>query len=327
MAKPTGCSRPASRRSRDSQHRNVLGAHAPEYLKHDFDPDRVAVLPPVDPLEHVSMRPLFRPVERGADIRLAFIGRIDRLKGCRHLVQRRCRLWREHSAGLVHLTVAGDGSGSCSGAGTAADALAGAEPRISVRFTGWLSRDACAALLDESGVLAYPVCWAGTARVRRNRGATSRSTRWPLTASAAFRSGSRTMSPAALAPGDSADQARTRRSHRALRRDGPNGTVACRSPRRRPRWNVTSRRSHPAPRGGLRFGAGPVGELRRNDRADAPHYDSLIAARHDQLRSRRLASRHVRVSADPGRCRRLHVRDGQFAGSTRARDARLVSGC
>jgi glycosyltransferase involved in cell wall biosynthesis len=132
-----------------------------EYVNHGFDAQRVRVLPPIDPLQTVSSSaPNLGHRRRdvpGDAVRLAFIGRVDRLKGCDRLIQT-LPLVAQTLARRVQLIVAGDGP-DLAHCRAVADRVAAAEPNVSVRFTGWMSRDGCAALLDETAVLVVPSLW------------------------------------------------------------------------------------------------------------------------------------------------------------------------
>jgi glycosyltransferase involved in cell wall biosynthesis len=127
-----------------------------EYLKHGCLPDRVHRLPPYIPAPAAMLVEARRSYARGEALRLLFAGRLDRLKGCRVLIEAVAVV----AAGLKHpvvLDVAGDGPyrGECE-ARARAIARAG-DARI--RFHGWLAAEARDRLLGAADVLVMPSLW------------------------------------------------------------------------------------------------------------------------------------------------------------------------
>lgn len=139
-----------------------------EYLRHGFSPDRVVQLPPIDPAARQPPR-LLNPIDAattgaarslgrdGDAVRLAFIGRIDYLKGVRVLLEA-LPLLRPRVARSIVLTVAGDGPDL--------DACRAIVRRhevrrmdIAVEFLGWTSREDCVRLVDQSDVVVVPSLW------------------------------------------------------------------------------------------------------------------------------------------------------------------------
>jgi glycosyltransferase involved in cell wall biosynthesis len=134
-----------------------------EYLNHGFEAARVHHLPPVDTMRarlmsadgsDTASRHLSG--ERADRVRLAFIGRLDRLKGCAMLLDAlpgvRTALGRR-----VTLTVAGDGPdlARCQDKARIIEGVAD----VGVTFIGWSSAERCEELLDASDVLVVPSLW------------------------------------------------------------------------------------------------------------------------------------------------------------------------
>lgn len=90
--------------------------------------------------------------------RLAFIGRLERLKGARVLLEA-LALLRAQVAHPLRLTVAGDGPDLASCREDAAR-LSAAHPNVRIDFVGWISQVACgAALVTSSDVVVMPSLW------------------------------------------------------------------------------------------------------------------------------------------------------------------------
>jgi glycosyltransferase involved in cell wall biosynthesis len=131
-----------------------------EYLRHGFADAVVRTAPFVVraraamPSHVLSSSPAGTPTSA---IRIAFVSRLEPLKGGSILL-RALPLVLERTGRDVELTVVGDGTERDALQRTAV-AMQARHPRISVRFTGWLSSadvDACYASAD---VLAIPSLW------------------------------------------------------------------------------------------------------------------------------------------------------------------------
>ena len=131
-----------------------------EYLNHGFDQRRVTRLPAVDPMERVPLSHRTNenaPAGHTSVTRIAFVGRIDRLKGLDLLVQA-LPLIRKAVSGRLMLTVAGDGPdlARCQQlAATIGPQLVETE----ILFLGWASPEQCQAVLETTDVLAVPSVW------------------------------------------------------------------------------------------------------------------------------------------------------------------------
>lgn len=131
-----------------------------EYLKHGFDASDVVRLPPVDPMHAAGdVKPL--PLVRGdadRDVsRLAFIGRIDLLKGCGVLLQALAEV-RATTGRRIVLTVAGDGP-DLPRCRELAKQIVSASAGIEVVFLGWAAATECTRILATSDVLVMPSLW------------------------------------------------------------------------------------------------------------------------------------------------------------------------
>jgi glycosyltransferase involved in cell wall biosynthesis len=133
-----------------------------EYVKHGFAPERVAKLPPVDPmwdrpaLDRGSAPIAILPVTTRTH-RITFIGRMDPLKGCGTLLDALPML-RAALDGRILVTVAGDGA-DMDHCRVRAREMTERLDSIEVIFLGWVPPDRCSALLDASDVLAMPSLW------------------------------------------------------------------------------------------------------------------------------------------------------------------------
>jgi glycosyltransferase involved in cell wall biosynthesis len=133
----------------------VLSSHMhDEYRRHGVDPARIAIVPfgPAAPAAAATTA-----TSRSAEVHLAFLGRLEHLKGPDLLVDAletvRGRLGRP-----VTLTVIGDGSDRAS-LERRASAVRAAEPAIRVTFTGWLSPVERDEHLRRADALVVPSVW------------------------------------------------------------------------------------------------------------------------------------------------------------------------
>jgi glycosyltransferase involved in cell wall biosynthesis len=132
-----------------------------EYLKHGFQGARVHSVPAIDPLAAISGAakpiPLRQPARDPAAARLAFVGRVDRLKGCMMVLDALTSV-RAAIAGRIRLTVAGDGPElpRCREYGKR---ILERLPDTEIVFLGWSSPEQCADVLDASDVLVVPSLW------------------------------------------------------------------------------------------------------------------------------------------------------------------------
>lgn len=127
-----------------------------EYMRHGFQPDRVVRLPPVYPGLTNSVTTTPRSYAAN-ELRLCFVGRVERLKGV-HVLIEALRELSSRVEGRVLLTVAGQGTDLDLCRSLAADVMA-ARPTVRVEFTGWLPKESCSALVDQSDVLVMPSLW------------------------------------------------------------------------------------------------------------------------------------------------------------------------
>ena len=136
-----------------------------EYLKHGFSEERVHCLPPVDAM-HPGHPP--GPLPKGAqpivDVtaglpprRLTFIGRLDRLKGCRLLIGALPAIQSRLKGPLV-LTIAGDGT-DLERCRETARRIMSSTTGIDIVFLGWVSHARCEELLASTDVLVAPSLW------------------------------------------------------------------------------------------------------------------------------------------------------------------------
>jgi glycosyltransferase involved in cell wall biosynthesis len=127
-----------------------------EYLKHGCPPDRVHRLPPYVPAPDTAGFDAPSPSHRPDEIRLAFVGRLDRLKGCRVLIEA-LPLAAAHVGRRIVLDVAGDGPDrqACESRGTAIARAGSAR----VHFHGWRTARDRDRLLATADVVAVPSLW------------------------------------------------------------------------------------------------------------------------------------------------------------------------
>jgi glycosyltransferase involved in cell wall biosynthesis len=136
-----------------------------EYLKHGFSEERVHCLPPVDAM-HRGHAPSPRPAGTlpVVDVtgglpprRLTFIGRVDRLKGCRLLIGALPAI-QSRLNGPVVLTIAGDGQ-DLEGCRETARRIMSETTGVEISFLGWVSHARCEELLASTDVLVVPSLW------------------------------------------------------------------------------------------------------------------------------------------------------------------------
>lgn len=125
-----------------------------EYLRHGLPSDRVQTLPRYSPRPVAPARPA-RPPTAG-QLSLLFVGRIDRLKGCRLLIEALAGV-AEATGRSVHLVVAGDGPDRSVCEDAAARASEGGHVRVT--FRGWVDPAERSALLTEADVAVMPSLW------------------------------------------------------------------------------------------------------------------------------------------------------------------------
>jgi len=132
-----------------------------EYLRHDFPPERVAVLPFAclrdannwpDPLAPAGARDW-----EGGPARILFAGRLESIKGGAELIDAVAQWIRRHGRPAV-LTIAGDGEQRELWRSLARDAT-GAQAGLLVNFPGWLDGETLALAYQENHVFAMPSLW------------------------------------------------------------------------------------------------------------------------------------------------------------------------
>jgi glycosyltransferase involved in cell wall biosynthesis len=133
----------------------TLSAHMRrEYLRHGLDAERVHHLPQYVPsLEPGAVGQTTRHPE-GA-VRLVFLGRLDRLKGCAVAIESLPQVERRLER-PVTLTIAGDGPDRARCEQRAAEA---SSDRIRVEFRGWVAPQEAASLLTSADALVFPSLW------------------------------------------------------------------------------------------------------------------------------------------------------------------------
>lgn len=129
-----------------------------EYINHGLGAARVFnVKDAADDAHAVAATASAVPAAHDEAWELIFAGRMDQLKGGRELILALpgvvSRLGRD-----VHLTFAGDGPLRQDWE-TLAEVVCRADPRIQVRFTGWLPRENVDALFAQSHLLVLPSLW------------------------------------------------------------------------------------------------------------------------------------------------------------------------
>lgn len=134
-----------------------------EFLRHGLPGHQVHVLPAVDPMTGVGeetvpqLRILDQTPDEASVSRLAYLGRIDVLKGC-HMLLRALGTVARKLPGRIVLTVAGDGP-DLSRCREAARELTAQTEKVEVHFVGWVSPERCRMLLGESDLLVVPSLW------------------------------------------------------------------------------------------------------------------------------------------------------------------------
>lgn len=131
-----------------------------EYLTHGLEPHRVTQLPPIYPslLENAGGG----SAPASPELRICFIGRIERLKGLKLLIEA-LPLVATSVGRPVRLVVAGDGpdAESCRAmaARIGASSVERGAPGVSVEFLGWMPQARCVDVTLASDVLAMPSLW------------------------------------------------------------------------------------------------------------------------------------------------------------------------
>ncbi|HKI93997.1 MAG TPA: glycosyltransferase family 4 protein [Gemmatimonadales bacterium] len=125
-----------------------------EYLRHGFPDDRVVCAPLPAPVTKPSRA---HHVHDALPSRILWVGRVDRIKGGRLLIEALPAVTRALSRRIV-MTFAGDGPDRAVWERLATRAHA-QEPRLTCAFPGWQSDDALAALYDTADLLAVPSLW------------------------------------------------------------------------------------------------------------------------------------------------------------------------
>jgi glycosyltransferase involved in cell wall biosynthesis len=144
-----------------------------EFLRHGIAANRVHTLPHgIDPADDDADAAAPRERWRIAQspVRLAFVGRMDRLKGGRALLEALPRV--QAALGRpIHLTFAGEGPARESWERHAVG-ISAAAADLTIEFTGWLPQEALAARLAATDVVVVPSQWPepfGLAGLEANR--------------------------------------------------------------------------------------------------------------------------------------------------------------
>jgi glycosyltransferase involved in cell wall biosynthesis len=136
----------------------TVSAHmAGEFLRHGVAGGRVSMLPHYGTAEEDQLDTKAAAHAPGTAVRLAFVGRMDRLKGGRVLIDALSRV-RLESRRPLHLTFAGEGPARESWE-RHAQRLTGRVSGISIEFTGWLQKDALLTRLAATDVVVMPSLW------------------------------------------------------------------------------------------------------------------------------------------------------------------------
>lgn len=126
-----------------------------EYLQHAFEPDRVHSVPFLVRTNGASDAQVGPAWDQ--PIRLAFAGRMDRLKGGEVLLDA-IAIARPILNRPITIAFAGDGPARADWESAAGRVTAG-DPAIAVQFRGWLEDAALDSLLNESHLLVVPSLW------------------------------------------------------------------------------------------------------------------------------------------------------------------------
>ena len=143
-----------------------------EYERHGAAGGRVHVIPTTDPAAAEPCAPDDAQRHAGRTVRLAFVGRMERLKGGEHLLRALPAVASALST-PIHLTLAGDGPARARWEALAAT-IGSARRDVTCEFPGWLGAPAVDAVIGASDVLVVPSLWpeplglvGGEARRRR----------------------------------------------------------------------------------------------------------------------------------------------------------------
>lgn len=120
-----------------------------EYVRHGVDPNRVHALPPYRPAAH-PLDPMAPAITT-----LLFLGRVERLKGCRVLIDALPRVQARLGRAL-RLVIAGDGPDRQHCEHLAAQTRSSA---IGIEFPGWVDHAGRSRLLAEASVVVMPSVW------------------------------------------------------------------------------------------------------------------------------------------------------------------------
>lgn len=126
-----------------------------EYLRHGFDTAHVTRLPAVYP--SLLADPSGPDAHVATELRLCFVGRVERLKGLAVLIEALPQVVQQVDR-PVRLVVAGDGP-DADRCRAAADAVTRQHARLSVEFLGWCPQARCIEVATSSDVLVMPSLW------------------------------------------------------------------------------------------------------------------------------------------------------------------------
>jgi glycosyltransferase involved in cell wall biosynthesis len=136
----------------------TVSAHmAGEFLRHGVAGGRVSMLPHYGTAEEDQLDTTPAPHASGTAVRMTFVGRMDRLKGGRVLIDALPRV-RLESRRPLQLTFAGEGPARESWE-RHARMLTGQVSDISIEFAGWLQKDALMTRLAATDVVVMPSLW------------------------------------------------------------------------------------------------------------------------------------------------------------------------
>lgn len=143
----------------DYRHVVTMSEHMrAEYLDHGFAPNRVHALPPINSHQDEGSATLARPVKNGdGSCQLAYLGRLDRLKGARLLIES-LPLVQHQLRGPLTLRIAGDGPDAAECRAAAQRVMAEC-PDVVVEFLGWQTPAQCGAIIDASDAVVLPSLW------------------------------------------------------------------------------------------------------------------------------------------------------------------------